>query len=58
MYALICMYISRPELAAQVRDMYTIQFVTYIYVYINRSRLAAQDLKFFELSATDEYGTM
>ena len=41
-----------------VRDLYTLEFVTYIYIYTNRPRLAAEDLKFFELAAKDAYGTM
>jgi len=34
------------------------EFVTYIYIYINRHWRQKEDLKFFELAAKDAYGTM
>jgi len=34
------------------------EFVTHVYICINRPRLAAEDLKFFELAAKDEYGSL
>jgi len=55
------MYMYTPVYTCLYTNVYIytcIYMYTHICVYMKRPRLAAEDLKFFELAAKDAYGTM